>query len=91
MWLFHTHSGGGLKTRSYFLSWFLFGTNCTGKNQRGMSQKMYWPLASSGMLKAVCTVFPSDQPTCGAGWALGQGTRQELIRFPSFEVKNEPE
>lgn len=50
-----------------------------------------WPLASSRMLNAVCTVFPSDQPTCGTGWALGEGTRQELIRFPSFEVKNGPE
>lgn len=50
-----------------------------------------WPLAPSRMLKAVCTVFPSDQPTCGAGWALGEGKRQELIRFPSFEVKNETE
>lgn len=62
---------GELRTRSYFLSWFLFGTNCVGgESERSASQKIgLWPLAECWRLSA--ETARSDRPTCGAGWALG--------------------
>lgn len=82
MRLFHTH-GGKLRTGLYFPSWFLFGTNLApvvqGESQTGARHKS----SASGPQLNAEAVCPD--------WALGAGKREELIRFPSFEVGMQPQ
>ena len=82
MRLFHTH-GGKLRTGLYFPSWFLFGTNLApvvqGESQTGARHKS----SASGPQLNAEAVCPD--------WALSAGKREELIRFPSFEVGMQPQ
>lgn len=82
MWLFHTH-GGKLRTRLYFPSWFLFGTNLAPVVQGESQTEARHKSSASGPQLNAEAVCPD--------WALGAGKRKELIRFPSFEVGMQPQ
>ena len=81
MWLFHTH-GGELGTGCISPLGFSLASiwhSCTGReSDRSMTQNS----ASGPQLNAEA-VCPD--------WALGAGKREELIRFPSFEVGMQPQ
>lgn len=81
---YSTPTVAGLEQGRFSLLVSLWHQLCRGRIRQECYTKD-WPLVSNRLLKAGCTDFPSDQPTCGAAWALGEGKKVELIRFPALK------
>lgn len=84
MWLFHTHRGR-LRTRSCFLSWFLFGTNFVeGKSDRRATQKTgRCPLAECWRLSAHVSRVAS--PPVGPAGLWVKGRERRWSGFPALK------